>query len=414
MYCEVFQMELGWIDFSKTDRSKALNVLELLEEKRTIDGLGISIIRDHYSNFFFPGTSTIQTRAKYFFIIPYIFRDLELSGHFDEELEDDFDKAEQKCAKCLLKNNPKEGGIIGKRAIGNDEWVQRSPADIYWSGLREYGFIDEEVICPNNDKNSDVPKRCSIGDCIRFISNQNFIRKEISDEDESLDSSYAIDLFDMSIYDDNWMKNIDINLTSSEGEILKNKIISNCENSLLAIILKENLYEEIFDLKCKYFKDLEPIIRKYPNKFPKCIQEKYYEALSFSNFIFDLRVIYNVMISSGENDEANELYESLDLKEDSKVNIDNIISFCEINDDDLIYFLNQSKILMENGKVDELKKLIKEHEIEIKGEDKAKTSNPDDSDNDKWYDGYMLDYRFYNAMKIVKDICKSENKCEED
>ena len=63
-------MPLGWIDFSKSERSKVLSVLNLLSESGTLDELGIAQIRDGFANLFFPGTSTIQTRAKYFMIIP--------------------------------------------------------------------------------------------------------------------------------------------------------------------------------------------------------------------------------------------------------------------------------------------------------------------------------------------------------
>lgn len=58
-------MQLGWIDFSKEDRQKALDVINLLSEQGAVDELGIGIIRDAFANYFFPGTSTIQTRAKY-------------------------------------------------------------------------------------------------------------------------------------------------------------------------------------------------------------------------------------------------------------------------------------------------------------------------------------------------------------
>lgn len=63
-------MELGWIDFSKTERSKILSVLDLLGEKGVLDEFGISQIRDSYFDLFFHGTSPIQTRSKYFFIVP--------------------------------------------------------------------------------------------------------------------------------------------------------------------------------------------------------------------------------------------------------------------------------------------------------------------------------------------------------
>ena len=36
-------MQLGWIDFSKSERSKVLSVLDLLQEKGTLDELGIAI-----------------------------------------------------------------------------------------------------------------------------------------------------------------------------------------------------------------------------------------------------------------------------------------------------------------------------------------------------------------------------------
>ena len=73
-------MELGWIDFSKTERSKILSVLDLLSESGTLDELGIAPVRDGFSNLFFPGTTTIQTRAKYFFIVPYALKQLERSS----------------------------------------------------------------------------------------------------------------------------------------------------------------------------------------------------------------------------------------------------------------------------------------------------------------------------------------------
>ena len=48
-------MELGWIDFSKSERSKVLSVLDMLSESGTLDELGIAAVRDGFSNRFFPG-----------------------------------------------------------------------------------------------------------------------------------------------------------------------------------------------------------------------------------------------------------------------------------------------------------------------------------------------------------------------
>ena len=66
---------LGWIDFSSEHRDKVTRVIGLLSAPGTVDELGIGIVRNAFSNKLFPGLSTIQTRAKYFIIIPRILRD---------------------------------------------------------------------------------------------------------------------------------------------------------------------------------------------------------------------------------------------------------------------------------------------------------------------------------------------------
>ena len=46
-------MQLGWIDFSKEDRQKALDVINLLSEQGAVDELGIGIIRDAFATISF-------------------------------------------------------------------------------------------------------------------------------------------------------------------------------------------------------------------------------------------------------------------------------------------------------------------------------------------------------------------------
>ena len=43
-------MQLGWIDFSKEDRQKALDVINLLSEQGAVDELGIGSVRDAFAN----------------------------------------------------------------------------------------------------------------------------------------------------------------------------------------------------------------------------------------------------------------------------------------------------------------------------------------------------------------------------
>ena len=65
---------LGWIDFSSEHRDRVRSVLDLMAEKGVMDELGIGVIRDTFADLIFPGLSTIQTRAKYFLIIPRLLK----------------------------------------------------------------------------------------------------------------------------------------------------------------------------------------------------------------------------------------------------------------------------------------------------------------------------------------------------
>ncbi|TFJ94342.1 DUF6361 family protein [Lentibacillus salicampi] len=71
------QLKLGWIDYSSEHREKVMAVLDALFAPGAVDELGIGRIRDGFSDIYFQGTSTIQTRAKYFLIVPYLLMELE-------------------------------------------------------------------------------------------------------------------------------------------------------------------------------------------------------------------------------------------------------------------------------------------------------------------------------------------------
>jgi hypothetical protein len=73
-------VQVGWIDFSPEERSRTLTVLRALSAPGSVDELGIGIVRDAVADALFPGTSTLLTKARYFFLVPYLSRLLE-EGH---------------------------------------------------------------------------------------------------------------------------------------------------------------------------------------------------------------------------------------------------------------------------------------------------------------------------------------------
>ena len=102
-------------------------MINLLSEQGAVDELGIGIVRDAFANYFFPGTSTIQTRAKYFLIVPYVLREA-VDGRYGKDVNRilrAIDSAEKDCGIRLLNADPKAEGVIGTRVLPKG-WVLES------------------------------------------------------------------------------------------------------------------------------------------------------------------------------------------------------------------------------------------------------------------------------------------------
>ena len=396
-------MQLGWIDFSKTERNKILSVLDLLSESGTLDELGIAPIRDGFANLFFPGTSTIQTRAKYFFLVPYALKDLELSNETNpNRFLRALNETEKKCGETLLEINPNENGIIGKRSLQGSKWVKRTPADIYWAGLRKYGIFTggnvslseyARASCAIKNQKSNLTK----------LGNRNDSAEENETDDKNAGNIFKMQFWKMPLYQRSWRDKIQMSLTKEEGEFLREQIISTCPDSMLSYIL-ENEMTEILDLE--NFSDLGTII----NKFPKQMQDEYALALSFSDFLFVARTLYNIIISDGHNVQANDIFEDLKevMAELANIDIDLIFTKLYIYKTDLKNFIKKLQECMRNNDVEEMKKAIKAREIMLKGQSRAKTAHPGEFNPNDWIGGGELDYRFNNAKTIIRDIFESE------
>jgi hypothetical protein len=126
----------GWLDHDERASARLREVLSAFEEKSTLDNLGLGVIRDAFSDRLFPGTSTIQTRARYFLFVPWICRQLETEqvspGAFPTVLR----QREVQLLEALCLREGANQGVIGYLAR---QRVQRLPSSIYWSGLFQLG-----------------------------------------------------------------------------------------------------------------------------------------------------------------------------------------------------------------------------------------------------------------------------------
>lgn len=126
---------LAWLDHSEHERRKMLDVIDLFREHETVDELGIGTVRDAFADLMFPGTSTIQSRARYFLFIPWIYVNLEAKGVGSKEIAARARREEVALIEALVESGEGEG-VIGVEAR---ERLRRLPSAVYWNGLALWG-----------------------------------------------------------------------------------------------------------------------------------------------------------------------------------------------------------------------------------------------------------------------------------
>jgi hypothetical protein len=129
------QPTLAWLDFNAAERERTQRVLALFEEREARDELGLGSIRDSFADHLFPGTSTIQTRLRYLFFIPWIYQDLERRRTPSREVTERARKMELALTSPLLSAHGANAGVFGRVA---KEKLKRLPSSVYWVALRQY------------------------------------------------------------------------------------------------------------------------------------------------------------------------------------------------------------------------------------------------------------------------------------
>ena len=397
-------MPFGWVDFSKDDRNKVLAVLDLLSEPGTLDELGIGAIRDGFSNLFFPGTSTIQTRAKYFLIVPYILRDLERNKEQNpKKILDLLFKEERACCEVFVKKHKDELGIIGGRSIHNAGWIKRTPADIYWAGMRQYGiFLDDKLSLSEYIYTTCSLKRQKSG--MKNLGNGNDNRDEGITDDLCAGVQNGPRFWNIPTYNSDWKEHLGMRLTSDEALFLKKQIIHSFPDSMLAYFLKNDMSEV---LEAENYFDLMDFLSGAPAE----MREAYTRGWKFNKFLYIIRVFYNDIVSDGQNKGATDEIKRLrsDFKYYANIDIEEIMKYLGVSREiNLKSFLHNAKFCLLAGNIEGLKSCIVKREISLKGESRARTNHPGEENAAGWFGGGFLDYRFGAAKTIMRDIFESE------
>lgn len=389
-------ISFGWIDYSSEDRNKVMSVLHSLSSPEAVDELGIGSIRDGFADILFPGTSTVQTRAKYFLIVPYILMELEKETNLTvQRFLDKFDAIEKQLIDILSKDDAE--GVIGKRAKGS---LKRKPSSIYWNGLRTLEIFKYPKLTITE----------YVKAMISLKSRKVEIKKGVSTENESFDDDDAVrgeiigEFWRCIPPKKDWKDDVSINLTKKEAEYLVDRIAksSRTRDTLFGYIVKNNIKEilEVDDFNC-----IGEVI-----SLPAGIREDYEMAKEFSQFIYGANLRYNYILYNGDNEWINKEWdiwvESPFVKNKfNDYNVDLVLSRLAISNIKLRNFLKGWKEAYISGDIVKIDNLIINREKQIKSIDRCKLNNPNNFNTEEGRTrGGKLEYRFTIGKKHICDI----------
>lgn len=139
------QSFFGWLDYDEREAQRMREVFGAFDDKDTIDSLGLGVIRDSMSDQLFPGISTIQTRARYFFFVPWICQILESESVPPRQAAKRQRELELALIESLRGTEGPSQGVIGYRAR---QRLSRLPSSVYWNGLHVFGIRQLRLSIP--------------------------------------------------------------------------------------------------------------------------------------------------------------------------------------------------------------------------------------------------------------------------
>lgn len=271
---------LTWLDYSERERRRALDVIDLFRETGTVDELGLASVRDSFADLFFPGTSTIQTRACYFLLVPWTFRWLE-DSRIPSRKAAEKSRREEVSLNTRLRAGGGTRGVFGSQA---GDALKRLPSEVYWGGLGSWG--------------------------IRIFSGPRgaYFR--------ALDGFYrSITQFRSTPYDPegrrappaNWhphlpeppsgfpYQNVSVALRRRDAEYLRDRIQVRHPESLLAVLASR---ARAADLMSDWPWELAPLA-----EHPPALRNQLHDAMLFAVSMHGAALLYNLMLSELQQNE---------------------------------------------------------------------------------------------------------------
>ena len=398
--------QIGWVFNSEKHRQDIETIISLTQDQGTLDELGLGSVRDGFANMFFPGTTTIMTRAKYFLIVPWLLEDIYNKNEDFGKLSQLLRTEEGKVIE-FLKTTKDLDGLIGKE-VGVR--LKRMPSSVYWTGLKKFGIILPDITM------SQLP----VFFCKKYRLENTASLKRLTKQDKLADiyeNKEAVYFTTEDLPPYPGIKSLSLRMTKPEAEFLRKRVRLNAPKSILASLLADIENRKDFMLVPSF----EDLVTYTGKSCPLYVSLQ--AALLFDKIMKGVYIRYNYKLSLYAEAQTKLVWTNnwdnylisltkLDFSENSfdlyfrdfKIN-ENTIQFCK----QWIRLIKQDTI--NETAVDELLRL---REVKLKGNERSRLNNPTLAQktalpigvtfNQNTGEVSYLNFRFYIAKKIIQDI----------
>jgi hypothetical protein len=418
--------KIGWIDFSPLHRERVKRFIELMEEDGVQDELGVGTIRDAMSNKLFPGFSTLHTRAKYFFITPYILLDKERKQRKSESGKDYFNRVEIETNNTIIKfyescKERKEESYFGK--FKKDGVLKRQPSEIYWNGITTLRLVNYDGTLDQllRDKHSTIEEllSCNQGDDTVKEQGEN-------NKPRVVDAGSA----------DGWIENITekgLTLTSVEAQILRDRLIKHTPNSLPTELLTNDEVWEVYKAAAYKDKGNEQITNALINFVEKAyklveneeLRTNLITAHDLSLFLYGPHIAYNLRLAEQVKAAESVIQELRDMGivwletleqrmiDYKRFDISNCMQDVNVKPTTRLFLKKVQQLITQQGKRQnietELCDLVEQQERKNK-KNKSRFYKleenrvVDENEKGAWIGLGLINYRYTAALAVMKDV----------
>jgi hypothetical protein len=278
----------SWLDRTDGDRRRVLEAIDRLRERETRDELGFGTIRNTFADLFFPGTTVMQTRPRYFLLVPWLYQVLARRPTARSNMGPALRKAEITLIDRLLAAGEADG-VIGKRS---KQKLLRTPSSIYWLGLRDWR------IC-------------------RFPGFQDDFHRSFARLDDGVgalrdDDGMALDGDALVAWDPGlpavpagFPEQVDLQLRRNEAAFLKERILKQCPGSLLAILARRALQADVD------YVWMHPVVGELPADVARAVEQARLFALASHGAVLLYGLMLNEKLASPSDSECAERVDTL-------------------------------------------------------------------------------------------------------